>query len=103
MSAILDVLEGQYELGLRVSNGNGKMGGHGATQAALSLHADPRLSQAIEWLRQGDDYGRHMPGCQCRRCIEARTVARSAVATTDCQCGWCPRCWVAAQIAAGRL
>ena len=102
MSAILDVLEGQYELGLRVSNGNGKMGSHGATQAALSLHADPRLSQAIEWLRSRFDLGHHS-GCQCRRCIEARTIARSAVATIDCQCGWCPRCWVAGELKAGRL
>jgi hypothetical protein len=103
MSAILDVLEGQYELDLRVSNGNGKTGSHGATQAALSLHADPRLSQAIEWLRQGGDYGRHMPGCQCQRCIPARAQAREAARVSDCTCGWCWVCWVKEQMARGGL
>jgi len=94
-----------------MDSGNGKMTHPGNGSAALEgqrgfvfLSGDMTdLDKAIDWLRQGGDFGRHMPGCQCQRCIPARALAREAARVSDCTCGWCWVCWVKEQMAQGRL
>lgn len=90
-----------------MTNGNGKMASH--DQASVVLEGqrgfnflDPTLAQAIAWLRRGKQ-GRHHPGCQCQPCAYARPLARAAVRVSTCDCGWCPVCWLRAELAQGRL
>lgn len=63
---------------------------------------DPILAKAVDWLRHDGDR-RHVPGCQCRKCLRSRTIARQAVRVSDCNCGLCPRCWAAGELRKGRL
>lgn len=94
-----------------MSSGNGKMNTRGAEfeaivgqlpgQLTLGL-IDPALVMAVEWLKY-DGVRRHAPGCQCRRCLRFRGIARDAARVSDCKCGWCPACWAAGEIRKGRL
>lgn len=86
---------------------NGKMNGQGHDLGVLPGQirlgfVEPRVAHAIEWLRLGSQ-ARHPAGCQCRKCLKSRKIVRPAVHGSDCNCGWCPICWAAAEIAAGRL
>jgi hypothetical protein len=90
-----------------MANGNGKMTVLGEDSGVLEGQRgfefiDIDLAKAIQWLRF-DDRPRHASGCQCQRCTPARELARAAVRDSTCTCGWCPVCWVADQLKAGRL
>lgn len=91
------------------SNGkiNGRCHDSGALPGQFLLgfsqgYIEPGVAAAIEWLRR-DGGLPHTAGCQCRRCVQSRAVARAAVSVADCNCGWCPLCWAAGELRKGRL
>lgn len=90
-----------------MANGNGKMTAQGdASEVLEGQHGfdfvDHDLAKAIAWVRAAR-HQRHTAGCQCQRCLIARPLARAAVRVSTCDCGWCPVCWLRAELAQGRL
>lgn len=91
----------QWELPLTGRNGH-----HGPDLDPGGLSDEPflavELASATAWLRNNSEH-QHSPGCQCQRCVRARSVTRSAAAHCNCVCGWCVLCWASQQIKRGRL
>lgn len=71
---------------------------------AISLTAK---LEAIDWLRLGVGASRHRPGCLCRRCPGARSLARAAILNghdfDECGIADCAICWARRELFAGRL